>query len=400
MKIRILSLLFAAALQVAPCARVVYSSVQAVVPESTVIFRLIIGAVAALGAFDAVSGASTVITSPNNATGVVGQAFSYRITVGPRAATIFRASPLPDGLYMDRSYILGTPTTPGETEVKLTASDGGHAVSKWIRIYILAPPGESPPTFLEQPRDQGAVPGEQTTFHVTILSQAPAQLQWLLNGQSIANAINNELSFVNEPGVFTGLYSVVANNAFGSVTSATARLYRREPLVEADAVWRYADSGKNLRATWRKPVYKDAPWLTGTAPFGYGWGDEVTTLNAGANLPRPIITTYFRHPFVVADSNAYAGFNLSLQADDGAVVLLNGKEVLRYNMSPKGAVSFRRTALAAREQPIEREWYSTNIFRPLVLTGTNVFAVEVHQAKTNGADMRFDFRFSGLTTGE
>ena len=35
---------------------------------------------------------------------------------------------------------------------------------------------------------------------------------------------------------------------------------------------------------------------------------------------------------------------------------------------------------------------------PLVLTGTNLFAIEVHQAKTNGADMRFDFGFSGLKT--
>jgi hypothetical protein len=400
MKIRILSLLFAAALQVVPLARVVYSTTQAVVPESAVIFRLIIGAVAALGAFDAVSGASTIITSPNNATGVVGQAFSYRITVGPRAASIFRASPLPDGLYMNRSFIIGTPTTPGETQVKLTASDGSHAVSKWIRIYILAPAGAAPPTFTQQPRDQGAIPGERTTFHVAVLSEAPPQLQWLFNGQPIANATSPELSFVNDPGVFTGRYSVIAANAFGAVTSSTARLYIREPLVDADAVWRYADSGKNLRATWRKPAYKDAAWLTGTAPFGYGWGDEGTSVNAGTGLPRPVITTYFRHPFVVADSNAYAGFNLSLQADDGAVVLLNGKEVLRFNMAPKGAVSFRKTALAAREEPIERAWHSTNIFRPLVLTGTNVFAVEVHQAKTNGADMRFDFRFSGLTSGE
>ena len=95
MKIRILSLLCAAVLQVVPLARVVYTTAQAIVPESTVIFRLVIGAVAALGAFDAVSGASTIITSPNNATGTVGQVFTYRITVGPRSANIFRAAPLP-----------------------------------------------------------------------------------------------------------------------------------------------------------------------------------------------------------------------------------------------------------------------------------------------------------------
>src|SRR6185503_12401331 len=96
-------------------------------------------AVATLGAFDAVSGASTTIYSPNSATGSLGQAFSYRILVGPRAATIYRAAPLPDGLYMDRNFILGNPTTPSTTDVKLTASDGGHSVSKWITIHILPP---------------------------------------------------------------------------------------------------------------------------------------------------------------------------------------------------------------------------------------------------------------------
>lgn len=178
MKNRILSLLCAAVLQLVPLARVVHSTAQAVLPESTIVFRLVIGAVAALGAFDAVSGASTIITSPNNATGTIGQVFSYRITVGPRSANVFRAAPLPDGLYMDRSYIRGTPTTVGETRVRLTASDGGHSVSKWITIYILPPPDAAPPFFVAQPSDQDALPGEITLFHSSALSVAPVAVQW------------------------------------------------------------------------------------------------------------------------------------------------------------------------------------------------------------------------------
>lgn len=101
---------------------------------------------------------------------------------------------------------------------------------------------------------------------------------------------------------------------------------------------------------------------------------------------------------MIADSNAFSGFNVALQADDGAIVFLNGKELFRVNLKPRGAVSSRLLALSAREHPADRQWFTTNIFRPLVLTGTNLFAIEVHQAKTNGADMRFDFRFSGLKT--
>jgi hypothetical protein len=398
MKIRILSLLFAAVLHVVPLARVVYTTAQTIVPEGTVIFRLVIGAVAALGAFDAVSGASTIITSPNNATGTVGQAFSYRITVGPRSASVFRAAPLPDGLHMDRSYIRGTPTTVGETRVRLTASDGGHSVSKMITIYILAPPGASPPTFIEQPRDQNALPGEATTFHASVASEASARFQWLFNGAPITDGTNSDLTFVNTPNVFVGQYSVIAVNAFGSVTSSPARLYLRIPLVDANAAWSYSDTGRPQPGAWRKLPFKDAAWLVGTGPFGYGWGDEITFVSTGPNPLRTNITTYFRHKFVVADSNAYSGFNVAFQADDGAVVFLNGKELSRLNLKPRGAVSPRSLALSARDHPADQQWFTTNFFRPLVLTGTNIFAIEVHQAKTNGADMRFDFRFSGLRT--
>ena len=400
MKIQILSLLCAAVLQVVPLARVAYSTAQAVAPESAVIFRFVIGAVAALGAVDAVSGASTLILSPNTATGTVSQAFSYRIIAGPRAATIYRADPLPPGLYLDRSYILGTPTTPGQTQTKLTASDGSHSVSKWITIYILSPPETAPPAFVEQPADQNAVPGETTTFHSSVFSFVPASFQWFFNGQPVTGATETNLTFVNDPNVFAGEYFVVATNAFGSVTSSPARLFIRQPIVDGSTAWNYSDNGKPQPAAWRKSTFKDSAWLSGAVPFGYGWGDESTVVSTGPNPLRTNVTTYFRQKFFVTDSNAYAGFNLKLQADDGAVAFLNGKELLRVNMKPKGAVAPLLPALSAKEPPADREWFTTNFLRPLVLTGTNIFAVEVHQAKTNGADMRFDFRFSGLKMTE
>jgi hypothetical protein len=380
----------------APLARVVYSAAQSVVPENAVVFRLIIGAVAALGAFDSVSGASTRILSPNSATGTVGQAFSYKIIVGPRSASLYRAAPLPDGLHLERNAILGNPTTPGITEVKLTASDGGHSVIKWITIYILPPDGPWPPTFTQQPRDEVASPGEVTTFHAGVFSNEPATFQWLLNGEPISGATGPDLTFANDPTVRTGLYSVIASNPSGSATSAVARLYLGVPLVDSSSVWSYSDLGKNMGAKWRTLRFNDSTWRTGLAPFGYGWGDENTAVSAGANPLKPNITTYFRQAFVVGDSNAYAGLSLSVQADDGAAVYLNGKELLRLNLPARGAISFRKVALSERQLPAEREWYSTNIFQPLLLAGTNLLAVEIHQAKTNGADMRFDLRCTGL----
>lgn len=399
MKIRILSLMCAVALQALPLARAIYSTAQQALPQSSVVYRLIIGSVAALGAFDAVSGASTTIRSPNNATGTVGQAFSYQIVVGPRSANRFAANPLPAGLYMQRNNILGTPTTPGATAVKLTASDGGHSVSKWITIYVVPPPDGALPSFVEQPKDQDAVLDETTEFASEILSTSPATFQWYFNGGALPGGTNHILSFVNTPQVFAGDYQVVARNTYGAVTSQVARLFQRVPLVDSDAVWTYLDTGRSAGTLWRRLKYKDAKWTNGPAALGYGWGDEGTVVRPGLNPLKPAITTYFRHKFVVADSNAYAGFKLDMQVDDGAVAYLNGKEIWRFNLPARGAVSFRKLALANREMPVQLDWVSTNFYRPLVLTGTNILAVEVHQAKTNGADMRFNVRFSGLVPG-
>jgi hypothetical protein len=399
MKVRFLSVMFAAVLQVVPLARVAYSTVQAVAPESTVIFRLVIGAVASLGAFDAVSGASTLITSPNSATGTIAQAFSYRITVGPRIATIYKAAPLPDGLSIERSIISGTPTIPGVTAVKLTASDGGHSVSKWITIYILPPDGPWPPVLIDQPQDDSAAAGDTTTFHSSVWSGDAATFQWYYNGEPIPGAVENDLTFANDGAVRTGLYFVIASNVTGLATSAVARLFPGVPLVNSNAVWKFSDTGKNMGLKWRTSRFKDLTWNSGTTPFGFGWGDETTAINPGINPKRPNVTTYFRHSFFVADSNAYPGFALKLQADDAAAAYLNGKEILRQNLPEKGNISFRKVAFIERP-PEDRQWRSFNFFQPMVLTGTNLFAIEVHQAKTNGGDMRFDFRFSGLLEGE
>ena len=55
------------------------------------------GPAALLGGVDAVSGASTTITSAKTGTATNGVAYSYRITTGPDVANRFAAAPLPAG---------------------------------------------------------------------------------------------------------------------------------------------------------------------------------------------------------------------------------------------------------------------------------------------------------------
>ena len=122
------SLVLALALQVLPITRVFIATSPATGSSFAIVFTWIAGAAALLGSYDAVSGASTTITSPTNAVGTNSVPFSYRITAGPQAAHWFSAAPLPTGLACDSATgrITGAPTQSGLFTVLLTATDGSN----------------------------------------------------------------------------------------------------------------------------------------------------------------------------------------------------------------------------------------------------------------------------------
>ena len=136
--------------------------------------------------------------------------------------------------------------------------------------------------------------------------------------------------------------------------------------------------------------------MTGPAQFGYGNDGEITTLSYGTNFNNRYITAYFRKAFVVANPASFNGLLLRLLRDDGAVVYLNGVEVLRNNLQP-GQVSWNSLALSLIDPPFETTPVETNLSSTLLLTGTNMLAVELHQASIANSDARFDLALIGLT---
>ena len=106
-----------------------------------------------------------------------------------------------------------------------------------------------------------------------------------------------------------------------------------EALVGLESEWNYHDQGTDLGTDWTAVDYEDLDWDAGSAELGYGDGDEATTVSYGDNASDKHITTYFRHAF---EYNGEAGTGmeglLRLRRDDGAVVYLNGVEIMRSNM--------------------------------------------------------------------
>ncbi len=164
-------------------------------------------------------------------------------------------------------------------------------------------------------------------------------------------------------------------------------------LIAAGSDWRYLNDGTDPGEAWRTPEFDDASWPAGPAQLGYGDGDEKTvTRDAAAETVHPI-TAYFRHAFEIPADEVFQAFRIRLLRDDGAVVYLNGKEVLRDNM-PDGDVTPDTTASGSTDRE--------NAFRVFTLSaedlraGSNLLAVEVHQHAANSSDLSFDLEGLGL----
>ncbi|HJR58568.1 MAG TPA: carbohydrate-binding protein [Vicinamibacterales bacterium] len=168
-------------------------------------------------------------------------------------------------------------------------------------------------------------------------------------------------------------------------------------LVPAGSTWRYLDDGSNQGTAWRTPAFNDSAWATGRAQLGYGDGDEGTVVSYGGNASAKHVTTYFRRTVSVNDPAALGSLNLRLLRDDGAVVYVNGSEVLRTNM-PTGTITYTTPASAAIFGADESVWVSAVVSPSLLVAGANVIAVEVHQSEPTSSDLSFDLELLGSSS--
>jgi hypothetical protein len=115
-------------------------------------------------------------------------------------------------------------------------------------------------------------------------------------------------------------------------------------------------------------------------------GAAQTILPRNTQISPVPVTTCFRAPFVFTGNPAATLLKLRLLVDDGAVVYLNGSEILRVNV-PTGPIT---ASTAASLEVTNVSWKGPF---PLsvagLMSGTNVLAVEVHQSATGTNDLLF-----------
>ena len=151
-------------------------------------------------------------------------------------------------MYVDGSpYAFGPDSAPITSDPALRRmsfgrrSNGDHA---WtgelddIRIYNRAlssndvaalyqseVPPPTPPAITQNPTDVVATALSPVEFTATAYSFYPFTYQWQLNGTNLLYATNSTLSILSARQSNVGQYTLIASNAYGSVTSSAANLF-------------------------------------------------------------------------------------------------------------------------------------------------------------------------------
>lgn len=220
---------------------------------------------------------------------------------------------------------------------------------------------------------------------LSLVSNAPYTFNW-------TNPIAGDISVYAVALADIGTYTV----STPVLIHVTDPAYVRTTLVPTNSVWKYLDNGSDQGTAWIAPTFDDSTWASGPAPLGYGDSNGravLTTTGFGADSNNKYPTTYFRRSIVVTNIASYTNLFFYIQRDDGAIVYLNGVQIGRFNM-PETGVSY--LSFSSANAADDGTTTFTGVASPaLLVEGTNVLAVEIHQDAGNSSDIWLNYEMYG-----
>ncbi len=194
-----------------------------------------------------------------------------------------------------------------------------------------------------------------------------------------------------EPVGFTNPLDLTTSRADLDFVSVDTTRTRSVTLVPAGAFWLYWDRQAAPATGWLRTGFDASGWDEGAAILGYGGDRETTVLSYGPESSRKYATAWFRREFVVENPGALQNLRLEILRDDGALVHLNGREVVRENL-PAGTITAASLASSTVGGAAEVTYFAHSLDSAHLVAGTNVLAVEIHQASLSSSDLAFDLR--------
>jgi len=155
---------------------------------------------------------------------------------------------------------------------------------------------------------------------------------------------------------------------------------RYTALLPPNATWSYL-AGTKPEDGWTNPGFDASSWTTGEAGFGYGDGDDKTLLDDMRNKYKVV---YIRREFDIPEGTNARDLGLAISYDDAFIAYLNGKEILRVGVdfgSGKSAKGF-----SPHEANRQFEFFPLAGKQELIRAGTNVLAIEGHNANLDSSD--------------
>ncbi|TAH40730.1 MAG: T9SS type A sorting domain-containing protein [Bacteroidetes bacterium] len=174
---------------------------------------------------------------------------------------------------------------------------------------------------------------------------------------------------------------------FAADSNSTDLVDHWETAVTANSTWRYFIGTSEPDTNWRNPSFNPAGWPSGPGGFGFGDGDDATSFPICASV-------MIRKTFTVPDTSDIIKTIFHIDYDDGFVAYLNGVEIARANLGIQGdRPGYNVFAPVTKEAVMYQGFRPDSFFidrdliRQILVQGTNVLAVQVHNTTILSNDL-------------
>jgi len=356
-------------------------------------------------------------TQPSNAIALVDSTTNFSVVaVGVQPITYqwFKGSLLPGDVALSGATSNVLSLVANETNAGPFYVVASNSIGVSTSLVALLTLSYTPISVVNQPTDQSANLGTTVNIGGLVVSGSRPHYQWFLGDVPILNATNSSLSFTNVTQAQIGYYQAMIYNPVSTNWSRSALLTVVRPtfsLLGSNQVWYFNDKGLDLGTTWTAVNYTNAAtWSNGPGLLGFkvdtsetyqttdssitaiaGWGPIFGTFKTRMARANPAISTndtttyYLRTTFTNDGSWVAPGMTMTMSnlIDDGAIIYLNGTEIFRYGM-PGGLVTYQTWAGVSTNATA---WVVVPVPASLLVSGVNVFAVELHQINASSSDV-------------
>lgn len=229
------------------------------------------------------------------------------------------------------------------------------------------------------------------------LSNSGERIELLDASDNLIDGFTYELGFpwptVGDTGASIELVDPNLDNSLGGAWRSSDSV---PALVQAGSEWRYRKGiSNNPPEDWADIDFNEESdniaWQSGDAGLGYGDGDDTTLL---ADMQNSYTSVYFRQDFELAGPVPDT-LSLRLYVDDGAIIYINGEEIVRPHVS-SGTKNYNSTS-GIEHEAVWEDLLLTNLDSILV-PGTNTLAVHGLNRQSGSSDFSFDAELSASGT--